>query len=207
VVNLGASKPEFKEHRKVSKMERKKLSMDELNRLTPEEYKGMEKTPLILILDNVRSLNNVGSAFRTADAFRIEKIYLCGITGTPPHREINKTALGATESVSWEYVEATLDAIKILHREGYEIISLEQVSHSTLLHHFNPSPQKKYALIFGNEVFGVEEDVLLASDHVIEIPQIGTKHSLNISVSIGISLWDFISKMGILDLPPKKDLG
>lgn len=174
--------------------------MDELNRLTPEEYKGMEKTPLILILDNVRSLNNVGSAFRTADAFRIEKIYLCGITGTPPHREINKTALGATESVSWEYMEFTLDVIKMLHREGYEIISLEQVSHSTLLHHFNPSPQKKYALIFGNEVFGVEEDVLLASDHVVEIPQIGTKHSLNISVSIGISLWDFISKMGILDL-------
>lgn len=178
--------------------------MDELNRLTPEEYKEVDKTSLILILDNVRSLNNVGSAFRTADAFRIEKIYLCGITGTPPHREINKTALGATESVAWEYEEFTLEVVKRLQREGCEVISLEQVSHSTLLQHFCPHPHKKYALVFGNEVFGVEEDVLLASDHVLEIPQIGTKHSLNISVSIGISLWDFVSKMGILGHPIKK---
>ncbi|MEX2593585.1 MAG: RNA methyltransferase [Anditalea sp.] len=172
--------------------------MDELNRLSPEEFKEMEKTPLVLILDNVRSLNNVGSAFRTADAFRIEKIYLCGITGTPPHREINKTALGATESVAWEYVEVTMDAIKRLRREGFDICAFEQVSHSTLLNQFTPQPQKKYALIFGNEVFGVEEEVIVDSDHVIEIPQLGTKHSLNVSVTMGIAIWDFATKMGVV---------
>jgi len=171
--------------------------MDELNRLSPEEFKNEVKTPLIIILDNVRSLNNVGSAFRTADAFRIEKIFLCGITGTPPHREINKTALGATESVDWEYAESTVETIKSLKKEGYEIVALEQVTHSISLHEFAPNPQKKYALVFGNEVFGVEEEVILDCDHVIEIPQIGTKHSLNISVSIGISLWDFVNKMGV----------
>ena len=169
--------------------------MDELNRLSPEEFKEVEKTPLVLISDNVRSLNNVGSAFRTADAFRIEKIYLCGITGRPPHREINKTALGATESVDWEYAETTLEVIKTLQRDGYEVAALEQVNHSISLNHFIPNPQKKYGLVFGNEVFGVEEDVIIDCDHVIEIPQIGTKHSLNISVSIGISLWDFVNKM------------
>src|SRR5690554_6880575 len=133
-------------------MERKKLSMEELNRLSPTEYKATDKSPLILILDNVRSLNNVGSAFRTADAFRIKKIYLCGITGTPPHREINKTALGATESVDWEYCEFTIDAIKKLQREGWEIISLEQVRHSIPLNQFKAKAGKKYALVFGNEV-------------------------------------------------------
>lgn len=178
-------------------MRRKKLSMEELNRLSPEEYRKMDKTPLVLILDNVRSLHNVGSAFRTADAFRIEKIYLCGITGKPPHREINKTALGATESVDWEYGESTLDVIKKLQRESWKIIALEQANHSIPLHRFNVEAGKKYALVFGNEVFGVEEDVLLASDEVVEIPQIGTKHSFNISVSIGICLWDFVNKMGI----------
>ena len=179
-------------------MQRKKLSMDELNRLTSEEFKEADKSPLVLILDNVRSLNNVGAAFRTADAFRIEKIYLCGITGTPPHREINKTALGATESVDWEYAENTVEVIKRLKRKGYEIAALEQVNHSIPLHRFNPRPQKKYALVFGNEVFGVDEEVILDCDHIIEIPQIGTKHSFNISVSIGITLWDFVNKMGIL---------
>lgn len=172
--------------------------MDELNRLTPEEFKKTEKTPLIIVLDNVRSLNNVGSAFRTADAFRIEKIFLCGITGTPPHREINKTALGATDSVDWEYSESTTEIIKVLKREGYETVALEQVTHSTPLHQFDVDPRKKYALVFGNEVFGVDEEVLLDCDHVVEIPQIGTKHSLNISVTIGISLWDFVNKMGVL---------
>ncbi|HLT07400.1 MAG TPA: RNA methyltransferase [Cyclobacteriaceae bacterium] len=172
--------------------------MDELNRLTPEEFKKTEKTPLIIVLDNVRSLNNVGSAFRTGDAFRVEKILLCGITGTPPHREINKTALGATESVDWRHEESTLEAIKSLKRDGYEIVVLEQVTHSIPLHEFQPDPEKKYALVFGNEVFGVDEEVILDSDHVVEIPQIGTKHSLNISVSIGISLWDFVHKMGVL---------
>src|SRR5690554_5194950 len=129
-------------------MQRKKLSMDELNRLSPEEFKNEVKTPLIIILDNVRSLNNVGSAFRTADAFRIEKIFLCGITGTPPHREINKTALGATESVDWEYAANPVEVIKRLKRKGYEIAALEQVNHSIPLHRFNPRPQKKYALVF-----------------------------------------------------------
>jgi len=172
--------------------------MEELNRLSPEEFKEMEKTPLVVVLDNVRSLNNVGSAFRTADAFRIAKIYLCGITGQPPHREINKTALGATESVEWEYVETTQEAIKNLKRDGYEVAALEQVTHSVPLNEFTPRPQKKYALVFGNEVFGVDEQVLLDCDHILEIPQIGTKHSLNISVSIGISLWDFVNKMGVL---------
>lgn len=179
-------------------MQRKKLSMEELNRLSPEEFKNTKKTPLVIVLDNVRSLNNVGSAFRTADAFRIEKILLCGITGTPPHREINKTALGATESVEWQYEESTIEALKTLKREGYETVALEQVTHSTPLHEFQPNPHRKYALIFGNEVFGVDEEVILDCDHVVEIPQIGTKHSLNISVTIGISLWDFVHKMGVL---------
>lgn len=173
--------------------------MDELNRLSAEEFKAVEKTPLVLVLDNVRSLNNVGSAFRTADAFRIAKIYLCGITGTPPHREINKTALGATESVDWEYAEITMEVVKELQREGYEICSLEQVRYSTPLNQFIPLPEKKYALVFGNEIFGVEEDIVLASDHVLEIPQLGTKHSLNISVSMGIAIWDFITKMGVME--------
>lgn len=177
--------------------------MDELNRLSPEEYKKVEKTPLVIILDNVRSLNNVGSAFRTADAFRIEKIYLCGITGRPPHREINKTALGATESVDWEYAESTVELVRSLKRGGYEVVALEQVTQSVPLQQFIPKREKKYALVFGNEVFGVHEDVILDCDHVIEIPQIGTKHSLNISVSIGISLWDFVNKTGIL-VPDKK---
>lgn len=182
----------------------KKLSMDELNRLSVEEFKNADKTPMVLILDNVRSLNNVGSAFRTADAFRLAKIYLCGITGTPPHREIHKTALGATDTVDWEYMEDTVEAIKNLRKKGFKICALEQASHSILLDEFNPNPDDAYALIFGNEVFGVEEDVLLEADYVLEIPQIGTKHSLNISVSIGISLWDFANKMGIVMQGGKK---
>lgn len=171
--------------------------MDELNRLSPEEFKNVEKTPLIIILDNVRSLNNVGSAFRTADAFRIEKIFLCGITGTPPHREINKTALGATESVEWEYAESTREVIKRLKQEGYEAVALEQVTHSIPLNEFKADPHRKYALVFGNEVFGVDQEVIIDCDHVVEIPQLGTKHSLNISVTIGISLWDFVHKMSV----------
>jgi 23S rRNA (guanosine2251-2'-O)-methyltransferase len=177
----------------------KKLSMEELDRLSVEEYKNINKSPIVLILDNVRSLNNVGSAFRTADAFRIAKVYLCGITGTPPHKEIHKTALGATESVDWEYVEDTVSVVRKLKNQGFIICALEQASHSIFLDQFHPNDGKAYALIFGNEVFGVEEDVILEADHVLEIPQMGTKHSLNISVSIGISLWDFIKKMGVLD--------
>ncbi|MDN3687270.1 RNA methyltransferase [Cyclobacterium jeungdonense] len=172
----------------------RKRSMDELDRLSVEAFKKAAKNPIVLILDNVRSLNNVGSAFRTADAFLVEKIYLCGITGTPPHREIHKTALGATESVSWEYQENTLDLVRELRRSGYQICVLEQASHSLPLNRFQPKPDQAYALVFGNEVFGVEEEVLEHADQVLEIPQLGTKHSLNISVSIGIALWDLVNK-------------
>jgi len=173
----------------------KKLSMEELKRLSLEEYKKVEKSPIVLVLDNVRSLNNVGSAFRTGDAFRIEKIYLCGITGTPPHRDIQKTALGATESVEWEYLLNTTLAIEKLKSEGYIICALEQVDRSIMLNEFELKDAGKYALIFGNEVFGVEDEVLEACDYVLEIPQLGTKHSLNISVSLGIALWDLMVKM------------
>ncbi|MBS9523562.1 RNA methyltransferase [Litoribacter alkaliphilus] len=176
----------------------KKLSMDELNRLSVEEYKQKDKTPLVLVLDNVRSLNNVGSSFRTADAFRLEKIMLCGITGTPPHREIQKTALGATESVDWEHLPSTLEAVEKLKQEGYQILAIEQVDKSQMLHEFQPEDGQKYAMVFGNEVFGVEQEVIQASDRVIEIPQLGTKHSLNISVTMGIVIWDLVSKMGVL---------
>jgi len=176
----------------------RKLNMEELNRLTVEEFKAVVKSPLVIVLDNVRSLNNVGSAFRTSDAFLVEKIFLCGITGTPPHKDIQKTALGATESVTWEYAATTLEAIQKLKKLGYIICALEQVERSTKLHEFSPNPDFKYALVFGNEVFGVEEDVILESDHVIEIPQLGTKHSLNISVTMGIALWDFLVKMDLL---------
>lgn len=173
--------------------------MDELNRLSVEDYKVAKKSPLVLVLDNVRSLNNVGSAFRTGDAFRIEKIYLCGITGRPPHRDIQKTALGATDSVEWEYVLNTMEAVEKLKESGYKICALEQVQNSKMLNDFVPSLGEKYALVFGNEVFGVEDPVLAASDEVLEIPQFGTKHSLNISVSLGITLWDFMVKLDQLN--------
>lgn len=171
--------------------------MEDLNRRSLEEYKALEKSPLVLVLDNIRSLNNVGSAFRTSDAFLVERILLCGITGTPPHREIQKTALGATESVEWEYKSTTLEAIQILKEQGFSICSFEQVDKSVKLHDFVPDKGQKYALVFGNEVFGVEDEVIQASDFVIEIPQLGTKHSLNVSVTLGIAIWDFMVKMGI----------
>lgn len=173
----------------------KKLSMEELDRLSIEEFKQTEKSPIVLVLDNVRSLNNVGSAFRTADAFRIEKIFLCGITGTPPHRDIQKTALGATESVEWEYCQNTMQAIEKLKASNYLLCALEQVENSVKLNVFSPEKERKYALIFGNEVFGVEEEVLKSCDRVLEIPQFGTKHSLNISVSLGIAVWDLMVKL------------
>jgi tRNA G18 (ribose-2'-O)-methylase SpoU len=173
----------------------KKLNMEELERLSVEEYKEVKKSPIVLVLDNVRSLNNVGSAFRTGDAFRVEKIYLCGITGTPPHRDIQKTALGATESVEWEHLINTTLAVEKLKSEGYIICALEQVDRSVMLNEFEVKEGAKYALIFGNEVFGVEDEVLEACDHVLEIPQLGTKHSLNISVSLGIAVWDLMVKM------------
>ncbi|MFM7628339.1 MAG: RNA methyltransferase [Algoriphagus sp.] len=173
----------------------KKLSMEELQRLSVGEFKLTQKSPITLVLDNVRSLNNVGSAFRTGDAFRVEKIYLCGITGTPPHRDIHKTALGSTESVVWEYCSSTLEALTKLKAEGVCCYALEQVENSTPLQQFQPKKGGRFALIFGNEVFGVEEEVLRACDEVLEIPQLGTKHSLNISVSLGIAVWDLMVKL------------
>jgi 23S rRNA (guanosine2251-2'-O)-methyltransferase len=172
----------------------RKLSMDDLNRDSVEDFKNKKKIPLVLVLDNVRSLNNVGSVFRTADAFMAEKVYLCGITGTPPHRDIEKTALGATESVAWEHAPVTLELVKQLQADGYIICSVEQAENSTMLNDFQPEPGQSYAFVLGNEVFGVEQEVVSASDVVLEIPQFGTKHSLNISVAAGVVVWDFLSK-------------
>ncbi len=173
----------------------RKLSMDELGRLSLEEFEAVDKTPLILVLDNVRSALNVGSAFRTADAFALEIIYLCGITATPPHREILKTALGATESVHWEYWKTAESAVKKLRSEGFQVLAVEQALGSTALQKFETQEGAKYALIFGNEVNGVSDEALDLVDGVIEIPQFGTKHSLNIAVSIGIVVWDFFKKI------------
>ena len=176
----------------------RKLLNEELPRLTPEEFKAETKTPIVLVLDNVRSHLNVGSVFRTADAFLIEAIWLCGITGTPPHRDIHKTALGATETVAWHHSFSTLEAIHELKRNGYQIISIEQAEHAKMLHQFQPAPNQKYAVVFGNEVDGVDQQIVSSSDIVIEIPQLGTKHSLNIAVSVGIVVWDMVSKMARL---------
>ncbi len=173
----------------------RKLRNIELNRLTLKEFKETKKKPLIIILDNIRSLNNIGSVFRTCDAFCIEKIFLCGITATPPHNDIHKTALGAEESVDWEYSENTLDVIKKLKKENYKIYSIEQTENSTMLNNFEPEKDEKIALIFGNEVKGVQQEVVNASMGSIEIPQFGTKHSLNISVSAGIVIWHVAIKM------------
>lgn len=173
----------------------RKLKNEELGRLSAEEFKAVEKNPVVVVLDNIRSMNNVGSAFRTSDAFLVEKICLCGITAKPPHRDINKTALGATETVAWEHFETTIGAIEHLKREGYQILSVEQTENSTMLNDFRPVDNHKYAFVFGNEVFGVEQEVVDVSDVVIEIPQFGSKHSFNISVSMGIVLWDTIAKM------------
>ncbi len=176
----------------------RKLANSELQRLEIEEFKKASKTPLIVILDNVRSLNNIGSVFRTSDAFLIEKIFLCGITATPPNKEIHKTALGATESVDWEYAEETLSVVQRLQAENVCVISIEQTENAVMLNDFKPELGKKYAVIFGNEVKGVEQKVVSACDGVIEIPQYGTKHSLNISVSAGIVIWDLWRKMSLL---------
>lgn len=173
----------------------RKLKNEELDRLSIGDFKATEKIPVTLILDNVRSLNNVGSAFRTADAFLIEKIYLCGITGTPPHREITKTALGATDAVDWEYHKDTFELVKALKEEGHTVYSIEQAENSTYLDDFQPHLGDKIACVFGNEVFGVDQKVIDISDGCLEIPQNGTKHSLNISVSIGIVVWDVFNKI------------
>ncbi|MBD0778241.1 RNA methyltransferase [Maribacter sp. ANRC-HE7] len=173
----------------------RKLKNEELNRLDVKAFKEAKKTPLVIVLDNIRSLNNIGSVFRTADAFLVEKIYLCGITATPPHKDIRKTALGATESVSWEYRKDTLELVAQLKLDGYQVISVEQAENAELLNRFSVDASLKYALVLGNEVKGVDQEVVNASDGVIEIPQYGTKHSLNISVSAGIVIWDLWSKM------------
>ena len=173
----------------------RKLKNEELGRLEIKEFKQVEKTPIVIILDNIRSLNNIGSVFRTADGFLLEKIYLCGITATPPHKDIHKTALGATESVTWEYKKDTLDAILELKNSGYTIISAEQAEGSTSLQDFKINSDKKYAIIFGHEVKGVSQSVVDASDYCIEIPQYGTKHSFNISVSAGIILWEIFKQI------------
>lgn len=173
----------------------KKLKLEELGRISVDEFKEVEKLPVCIVLDNVRSLHNVGSSFRTADAFRIEKIFLTGITGTPPHREIQKSALGATESVDWEYVEDSAEAVKNIKASGYEIIIIEQTTASKPIHEFVPANGKKYCLVFGNEVDGVSDGVLAHGDQALEIPQSGTKHSLNISVCLGIVTWEFFRKL------------
>jgi len=173
----------------------RKLKNSELGRITVDEFKNVAKTPLIVVLDNIRSLNNVGSVFRTSDAFLIEKIYLCGITATPPNKEIHKTALGATESVAWEYVKDTLALAEKLKEENVKVLSIEQAENSTMLNEFTPEKNQKYAIVMGNEVKGVQQEVVSASDVCIEIPQLGTKHSLNISVSCGVVLWDLFTKL------------
>ena len=172
----------------------RKLKNSELQRLSIDEFKNAEKTPIIVILDNIRSLNNIGSVFRTSDAFLIEKIILCGITAQPPHKDIHKTALGATDSVEWQYAKNTIDAVNELKMNGYIIVTIEQTEKAVELHSFNIEKNKKYAVIFGNEVKGVQQKVIDLSDYSIEIPQFGTKHSFNISVSAGIVLWEFFRK-------------
>lgn len=168
---------------------REKLSMQQLGRISVDEYKSSEKSPLIIIADNVRSMHNVGSIFRTSDAFLVEKIYLCGITPTPPHREIQKTALGATESVDWQYAENTLDVINQLKKEGWTILALEQTTNSVMLDDLKVEKGEKIAIVLGNEVDGVNQEVINLCHKAVEIPQFGTKHSFNVSVSCGIMLW------------------
>lgn len=176
-------------------MENRKLKNSELDRMSPEAFKAAKKTPLIIILDDIRSLNNIGSVFRTADAFLISKIYLCGITATPPHKDIQKTALGATESVSWEYVKDISDLMIRLKKEGVSILAIEQAEQSIPLQDVVLEMDTTYAIVFGNEVKGVSQEIVSASDMVVEIPQFGTKHSLNISVSAGIVVWDLFCKI------------
>lgn len=175
----------------------RKLQNSELERKSVVDFKKAQKTPVIIILDDIRSLHNIGAVFRTCDAFLIEKIYLCGITATPPNKEINKTALGATETVAWEYHKEVLAVIESLKNENVSILAVEQVENAVFLNDFFPEENKKYAFIFGNEVFGVNQKAIEKCEGCIEIPQLGTKHSLNISVSAGIVIWDVFTKMNI----------
>ncbi len=173
----------------------RKLKNEELTRLDIASFKTAVKMPIVIVLDNIRSLNNVGSVFRTSDAFLIEKIYLCGITATPPHKDIRKTALGATESVQWQYRKQTLAVIQEYNEKGYETIAIEQTENATMLNEYAVSASAKYVLVFGNEVKGVQQEVVDSCKHVVEIPQFGTKHSLNISVSVGLVIWNFWEKL------------
>lgn len=170
----------------------RKLQNEELNRISTEEFKQAAKLPVVIILDNVRSQNNVGSVFRTSDAFRIEKIYLCGITSTPENREVHKTALGAEDAVDWEYMKETRDVVEKLKAEGYRIYAIEQAENTTSLEDLDIGLDGKYALVFGNEVKGVQQDIIDRSHACVEIPQFGTKHSFNISVTVGIVLWQIV---------------
>ena len=171
-----------------------KIKNEELDRKSIEEFKKSQKLPVIMVLDNVRSLNNVGSAFRTADSFLLENIYLCGVTGKPPNKEIEKTALGSTESVNWTYFKTTVEAVEHLKQKNYKVFAVEQVQKSISLQNFDYKKNEALALIFGNEVYGVEQEVIDICDGSIEIPQLGTKHSLNISVSVGIVVWEIVKK-------------
>ncbi|TZF84751.1 RNA methyltransferase [Pedobacter sp. BS3] len=175
----------------------RKLKLEELGRVSIPAFREQEKLPVVIVLDNIRSMHNVGSVFRTADGFAVEAIVLCGITGQPPHREIEKTALGATHSVAWTYEEDTVTAVNRLRKAGYQLIAIEQAENSTMLNHFQPDMDQKYALIFGNEVNGVSDEVMKLIDTCLEIPQFGTKHSFNIVISAGIVLWDVFSKLNI----------
>ena len=169
----------------------KKLKLWELERVSEEEFKQQKKFPIIVILNDIRSLNNIGSFFRTSDAFNVEKIYLCGITANPPHRDIQKTALGATETVEWEYRRSIIDLVLELKEQGIAVCSIEQTEKTTFLQNATDLPEEKFALVFGNEVNGVDQNVIDASNYIIEIPQFGTKHSLNVSVCAGVVLWEF----------------
>lgn len=172
----------------------RKLAVDEMKRVDVEQYKLLEKTPMIVVLDNIRSMNNVGSFFRTADAFRIEELHLCGITACPPHRDITKTALGSTDSVSWKYYDTTLKSVLWLKEQGYKVYAVEQVDTPIYLNAFEWDTSRKIAIILGNEVFGVSDEVLPLCEGALEIPQIGTKHSLNVSVSAGMAMWHLYSQ-------------
>lgn len=176
-------------------MEHRKLKITELNRISTEEFKKAEKLPLVVVLDNIRSLHNIGSVFRTSDAFRVECIYLCGITAVPPHPEMHKTALGAEFTVDWKYVDNAVEAVDNLKKDGYTVYSVEQAEGSIMLEDIKLDPDRKYAVVLGNEVKGVQQEVIDHSDGCIEIPQYGTKHSLNVSVTAGIVIWDLFKQL------------
>ena len=181
----------------------RKLKVTEMGRLSVEEYQAAEKIPLVVVLDHVRSLYNVGSVFRTADAFRLKGVFLCGITAVPPHPEIHKTALGAEDSVEWKYFKETLDVVSYLREQGYIILAVEQCEGSTMLGDFHPEPDKRYAIVLGNEVKGVAQSVIDVCDGCLEIPQYGTKHSMNVSVTAGIVIWELVKNISSVIYRPK----